>query len=256
MPRRTRPSVTAVSVASVRAGLERPTRATGDVDADVSLARSLRWLPVTLPGMRPYLAARTEFFDGTLLAAEAPQVVLVGAGYDGRSLRFRQPGVEFFEVDHPVTQADKRARLDDLGIDAADVRFVPVDFGHDDLADALAAAGHDRDRPTHFLCEGVTPYLPRADLEALVGTLAGLAAPGSSFAVDFAEPRRPTVDLVRFATAMVGERIVTMVTPEEATALLLAGGWDTVDLRDPGPFPTVFAVARTELGVATNDIGS
>jgi len=34
--------------------------------------------------------------------------VILGAGYDDRALRFRSPGVRFFELDHPDTQADKR----------------------------------------------------------------------------------------------------------------------------------------------------
>jgi methyltransferase (TIGR00027 family) len=60
------------------------------------------------------MAARTRFFDSGLLHAcerGVGQVVIVGAGYDGRPLRFRRPGVTFYELDHPATQADKRARL-------------------------------------------------------------------------------------------------------------------------------------------------
>lgn len=107
--------------------------------------------------MAAYLSARTSFFDNQLLAAlERPvaQVVILGAGYDGRALRFRQPDVTFFEVDHPDTQADKRRRLADLEVDATDVRWVELDLGHDSTDAVLASSGHDAAVPTHFMCEG------------------------------------------------------------------------------------------------------
>jgi methyltransferase (TIGR00027 family) len=67
---------------------------------------------------RQRMARRTAFFDRASLAAlerGVRQVVVLGAGYDGRALRFATPGVTWFEVDHPATQSDKRARLAALG---------------------------------------------------------------------------------------------------------------------------------------------
>ena len=66
-----------------------------------------------------YLRARTSFFDRVMVDAidrGVSQIVLIGAGYDGRSLRYRREGVSWWEIDHPVTQADKRARMDRLGL--------------------------------------------------------------------------------------------------------------------------------------------
>ena len=91
------------------------------------------------------MQARTAFVDDAVLSAMAAgvtQVVVVGAGYDDRALRFRTPGVRFFEVDHPLTQADKRGRVEQLGA-AGDVSFVPVDLARDDLGSAFDQAGHD-----------------------------------------------------------------------------------------------------------------
>ena len=65
-------------------------------------------------GQGASLIARTRFFDDRVLAALSAgirQVVILGAGYDDRALRFRSPGVRFFELDHPATQADKARRL-------------------------------------------------------------------------------------------------------------------------------------------------
>lgn len=255
---RGRPSLTARIVAVTRATARRASVPTGDHDAEDRLVRSLhlplplRWRP---PGMGPYIRGRTAFYDETLLAAcesGAQQVVIVGAGYDGRALRFRRPGVHFFELDHPVTQDDKQARLRRLHIDADDIRFVAVDLGRDSVADALVAAGHDASSPTHFMCEGLTPYLPRSVLEPLLRSLATAAAPGSTLAVDFAGANhgrghfvsRVRLDFVRMGVAMLGERMVTMLTAPHARELLEATGWSNVELRPTPPLlPVTFALA-------------
>lgn len=57
-----------------------------------------------------YLRARTRFIDQALVNAldgGSEQVLIVGAGYDGRAWRYARPGVRWFELDHPDTQADK-----------------------------------------------------------------------------------------------------------------------------------------------------
>ena len=65
------------------------------------LARTV-WAPA-LPKLE-WIKQRTEFIDETLdafLAANAgasPQVVLIGAGYDTRALRYRASAARFFEA--------------------------------------------------------------------------------------------------------------------------------------------------------------
>src|SRR4029077_10258151 len=136
------PSLTARGVALARARLERSASPTGDPESDVALATSLAEgveRPVDLAererrALRRFLSfmeARTLFFDDAVVGAidrGVNQVVILGAGYDGRALRFRTPAVRFFEVDHPATQADKRRRLDALDIATTGITFVDGDF--------------------------------------------------------------------------------------------------------------------------------
>ena len=92
------------------------------------------------------LEERTRVIDAEVARAlghGTGQVVLLGAGYDGRALRFGGGTVRWFEVDLPSTQADKRARLGALGIEPAGVTYVGVDLRRDDVGRALDAAGHD-----------------------------------------------------------------------------------------------------------------
>ena len=167
------------------------------------------------------------------LAARVPQIVLVGAGYDGRALRFRTPGVQFFELDHPLTQRDKRERLAAVGARSDDVIFVAADFIVNDVGEALEAAGHVATRPTLFLCEGVLRYLTEETIRSLEQRLARRAAPGSALAVSIttrdrgaeAAEARQQREAHEAKLAAAGEAVLTV--PPRATALgwLTAAGW-------------------------------
>jgi methyltransferase (TIGR00027 family) len=126
---------------------------------------------------------RTRYIDDALAAAlgGVGQVVLLGAGFDCRAHRI--PGIErtrVFEVDHPATQAAKRARLGRmLGTMPGHVTFVPVVFGRDRLEEAMARAGFLPGVPTFFLWEGVTNYLTAEAVDQTLRWVAGAAAAGS-----------------------------------------------------------------------------
>jgi methyltransferase (TIGR00027 family) len=171
-------SRTSQAVALTRAGMARPCTPGGDPDAQRRLCEGMQPLRRLRPGILP----RTRFFDGQVLAAISagiPQVVICGAGYDDRALRFRSPGVRFFELDHPATQADKARRL---AADLRDVVLAAADFRDDDVAAVLAAAGHDASLPTLFLCEGLLIYLDQAVILRLLAGLRSRAAEASSLA--------------------------------------------------------------------------
>jgi methyltransferase (TIGR00027 family) len=188
-----------------------------------------------------YLRARTAFFDRVVvgaLDAGTRQVVVVGAGYDGRSLRYAKPGVRWFELDHPDTQADKRARLERLGIATAEIGFAAADFAVDDAAEALARAGHDPGQASLFACEGVAAYLPIDALAALLRALRGRAAPASTLAITLAlrsdsPAGTPAPLALRAAAAGMGEPLLSELARGELTAFLLDGGWAVRRATDP-----------------------
>ncbi|AYF74527.1 SAM-dependent methyltransferase [Nocardia yunnanensis] len=125
------------------------------------------------------LAARTVAIDEALREHRNPQLVILGAGLDARAWRMPELAqVAVFEVDHPASQAEKRARLGERE-PLTPARFVPVDFGTDALGAALNAAGHDESRPTTWIWEGVVPYLSPAEVSETVTELARRSAPGS-----------------------------------------------------------------------------
>ncbi len=228
-------------MALARSGVERAQAPGGDPEAEERLYAGLR-TPILWPvgvSLRSWLGARTRFFDAATLAAiEAgvEQVVIVGAGYDGRALRFRQPGVRFFEVDHPTTQGDKRRRVERLGIAADGISYVAHDLTHGGLSEALAPAGHDAARPSLFICEGLLLYLARPVAEELMRGLRGCAGPGSRLALS-AHERNPEAGPVgrartaaqRALLAAIREPRRSLFEPGELSGLLERAGWSVVD---------------------------
>ncbi|WP_280716731.1 class I SAM-dependent methyltransferase [Kitasatospora sp. MAP5-34] len=118
-----------------------------DADAEAHPERRL---------MRLFIAVRSRFAEDALADAVergVRQLAVLGAGLDTFGCRnpHEAVGLTVFEVDHPATQAWKRARLDEAGIvPPASQRFVPVDFERDGLAGGLAAAGFDSQAPAFF----------------------------------------------------------------------------------------------------------
>ncbi len=242
--RASKPSVTARFVANTRAGLERPEIATGDAAAELRLYRSLGSTPFLheTKTWRARMARRTRFFDRLTigsLEAGTTQVVIVGAGYDGRPVRFATPGVTWYEVDHPSTQSDKQARLAAADADVNAIRFVAIDLTDGDLDASLGMAGHDAGRASLFLVEGLIGYLPRPSAHRLLCALRKRAAPYSRLAAAF--PLRPADAtnshqlrhwVRQRLVAAIGEPWVDVYTSPEVDAAFAASGWAVTVLHD------------------------
>ena len=233
------PSVTARRVATHRLGFTRLPAAYGDPAADEALAVDVAaGSEVPASRMHDYLAARTSFFDRIVVAAigrGVRQIVVGGAGYDGRALRYAKPGVRWFEVDHPATQRDKRERLERLGIAVPHVRFVAADFSKDPVADRLLAAGLDAGAPGLFLLEGVAVYLEPAVLETVLEQFREVAAAGSRLAISVSLSRDHDVDArARFqaSVAAMGEPARSALDAAEAEDLLARTGWRIMAVND------------------------
>ena len=120
--------------------------------------------------------------------------MVLGAGYDTFGYRIRSfPLLRVFEVDAPLTQQDKCARLAAAGIDVpAHMAYVAVDFAREDLREKLKRAGFDERRPAFFIWLGVIYYLTAEngfDVLRAVGNLAGEA----EIVLDY--QTRPSTDL-------------------------------------------------------------
>lgn len=146
-------------------------------------------LDAKFPPMELWLTLRVAYLDRLVHHAvdrlSIRQIVILGAGYDTRAARLPRAGARYFEVDHPATQAAKRARL-------AELRDYPVDnaiyascnFEREDPIERLVACGFRTDEPALVIWEGVVPYLTEDAVRATATRLAGALDPRSLIAFD------------------------------------------------------------------------
>jgi methyltransferase (TIGR00027 family) len=197
---RKRPSFTAAWVAAARsAGARLPTAARlVDDPWGARFAEPYSFVAETAPLVWPllpfvvYMQVRTRAIDDALLQfldGGGAQVVVLGAGFDCRAVRFRKELGDktlFVEVDHPATQARKRDIL--AAVPSAPVSYLAWDFESRSLTEigsALSALGLDMKRPTLTIWEGVTMYLTEGAVDATVRAVSSFAARGSPFVVSY-----------------------------------------------------------------------
>lgn len=186
------------------------------------------------PHMELWIAMRTAFIDAQLarlVADDVQQVVLLGAGFDTRAARLASPGVRFFELDQPASQAEKRARLATLEgypIDAA--TYVPCDFESQDFVEVLLAAGYRQDRPTLFIWEGVTFYLTEPAVRGTAARVASGSHPRSVLVFDTISRRFAQGDNVEASDAQARQMVADLGEPfrfglDDPIPLLFAAGF-------------------------------
>ncbi len=190
-------------------------------------------LPFWMRGMALFNQFRTAVLDAAILAAlPFEQLVVLGAGLDGRAWRLAELASSVvFEVDHPDTQAMKQQRAARLHPVAKEIRFVPVDFGKDDLPSRLREGRFDAGRRTFWLWEGVTIYLAPEDVQKTLAAAAQLSAPRSRLALTYmADTKRPLstrLFLVAFGV-MTGEPMRSTFEAGALQSLARAVGWETL----------------------------
>jgi methyltransferase (TIGR00027 family) len=149
-----------------------------------------RYTELRGPGVNGFLLARERYIDDVLqnfLDEGLQQLVILGAGYDARAYRFNLPErVKTFEVDHPLTQADKLEKVSRIfGKIPEHVRYVPVDFNAQSLSETLLSAGYDPGLISLFIWQGVTMYLTPEGVDATLAFIVKNAAPGSAVVFDY-----------------------------------------------------------------------
>jgi methyltransferase (TIGR00027 family) len=188
--------------------------------------------------LRAFIALRSRYAEDRLSAAIARGVepyVVLGAGLDTFSYRNPYRGLKVFEVDHPATQRWKRQRTRDAGLQVPrSLRFAPVDFETETLADGLARAGFVEEKPALFSMLGVAIYLTKAALAQTLSFVRGTAA-GSEVVFDYSVPSASLTQSQRLAretaakrAADVGEPWISYFEPAALAVQLRDLGFDLV----------------------------
>ena len=186
-------------------------------------------------------AAYTEKALKTAVLTDTKQYIILGAGMD--TFAFRE--TEFlskyrvFEVDHPLTQADKLERITRAGWTAPNnLTFVPVDFTKDSLTERLIAAGFDSSVKSFFSWLGVTYYLSTEAIDTMLSALSSICADGSSLVFDYPDenffdaPEKRVQNTIMMAKAG-GEPMQSAFSYSELEKLLEKHGFLIYELLTP-----------------------
>ena len=216
--------------------------------------------PFTRP-FRASIVARARFIED-LVAEQAArgvlQYVILGAGLD--TFAQRRPELAsrlrllVFEIDPPGPQAWKRQRLVELGFGIPSfLRLVPVDFeaGHA-WWERLAASGFDSRRRTIVASTGVSMYLTRDAIAAMLRQVASLA-PGSTLAMSFllpielADPEvRPGIERAAAGARANGTPFISFFTPAEMLILARDAGFREVQHVSAATLAQRYFAGRTD----------
>jgi methyltransferase (TIGR00027 family) len=189
------------------------------------------------------MAPRTIAIDDAIREHAADQVVILGAGLDGRAWRMSElKRTSVFEVDHPASQRDKSRRVAGLVPVAGRVVPVAVDLAKDRLGPALESAGFDRQAATTWVWEGVVPYLTAAEVSATVTQIAELSAPESRIVVNYQTSSWPSrlmrramrivLRLTRVSDLLAGEPWRSLWGPKRMRNLLHDNGFEVATDSD------------------------
>jgi methyltransferase (TIGR00027 family) len=207
-------------------------------------------------GLRVFMVARSRYAEDRLAVAYGAgmrQYVVLGAGLDTFALRNPYTDLAVFEVDHPATQAWKRARLAEVGAaPRPGLAFAPVDFQSQRLADGLAAAGFDARRPAFFSWLGVAMYLPEQAVFETLAFVAGLPSP-SEIVFDFmvrpelmSPASRLAAEALGRSVAELGEPFRSAFDPADLVGSLRAAGFAEAETLDAAALNRLYFDGRAD----------
>jgi methyltransferase (TIGR00027 family) len=180
-----------------------------------------------------YMQVRTRTIDDVVrefVEAGGDQLVILGAGFDCRAVRMKElKRVKVYEIDHPATQAHKRAVLE-----KNPVTYVAWDFEQrpvSELPAALAELGHDPKKQTLTIWEGVTMYLSEPAIDATVAAVAAYSSPTSPFVFNYLDKSlidRPSTleKVLKVVVKNAGEPFTFGFVPDELMPWLEPRGFD------------------------------
>lgn len=152
----------------------------------------LEWL--LLPGITLNYVLRKKFIEEQVREAinnGVTQVINIGAGFDTLAWRLSHtfPSVNFIEIDHPATSADKTAALAAESATMQNLHFMAADLSKERLESVLENfSGFDSERKTLYISEGVLMYLQEEHVIGVFDALRTLTGSGSIFIFSCMEP--------------------------------------------------------------------
>ncbi|MCU0461687.1 MAG: SAM-dependent methyltransferase [Bacteroidales bacterium] len=143
-------------------------------------------------GIYQYVIARTNYIDSVFeesIKNGFEQILIIGAGFDSRAIRFLSSGesnVKVYETDTNFTQKAKIKQLKKRGVTIPGNNiYISIDFNKEDLRKKLREYKFDLNKKTLFILEGITMYLTESANDETFKLIHDYSAPGSLMVFDY-----------------------------------------------------------------------
>jgi len=156
------------------------------------LTRKLLRRVMAPQGVYGWVIARTRYVDqalGLACGEGFSQVLLFGAGFDSRGVRFSSELKEmmFFELDAPTTQAMKTEQFRRRGVTMPpNVILIGINFEKESVEKKLEQFGFKIGGKTLVILEGILQYLNPETVETTFTTIRNIVGSGSRVVFDHA----------------------------------------------------------------------
>jgi methyltransferase (TIGR00027 family) len=190
-----------------------------------------------------YVVLREKHGDEAIIQAiynGCRQLVLLGSGYDTRFFKLSEiqaNRVPTFEVDLPnIIQQKQAYLLNRFNPLPTDLHFIPLDFNHEDL-NRLIDQGVDPEKPTIYVWQGVSYYLPQENVAKMLDFVRLHMSPGSWFVFDCCTPlmtfkndQVPGIGYNIDELTKIGEPYVFGMEPDAMQGWLLEKGFHDIEI--------------------------
>lgn len=179
--------------------------------------------------LAPSVLGRSAFCEAMLeneLRLGCGQYVLFGAGYDTFAYRNTHRRLRVFELDRETLLADKKARAAQAGMQAIRSVQIGCDLSKDGWQQALLASGYEPEKKTFCSMLGLSYYLQKEELCALLMKITELLIKGSALVFDYPIRGGSTETRKNEALAMAaGETMQAAYTDTELERMLESCGF-------------------------------
>lgn len=148
--------------------------------------RIMEWgMSAIYPGVPADFICRTQYIDAAMANASFERLVIIGAGLDGRAIRYAacNTNIELVEIDHPQTQKYKIEKLQKCfpGL------VGKINFIAHDLSMGMPPDLNHREKKSFFIIEGLFGYLPYTTVSSLFDYVADNGGAGSQLAFTYVD---------------------------------------------------------------------
>jgi len=128
-----------------------------------------------------FLFFRTKKIDQLVKCniEKVEQFVVLGAGFDLRSIRYDNDKLKVFELDKKNTQNFKLDTLKKANIITKNISYIECDLNNIDWSNDLIKQGFKKNKKTLFLFESVGCYLEEDIVNNILSTIKSISAKGS-----------------------------------------------------------------------------